>query len=167
MYSLKNPTFVCFWTSRVYQIFLARFEYVVWYWTQNGYKTCNFFIYWGKIDHFKILSTPSPQFNVDGQRFMKNIQKSDIMNLDVFIKKMTTSYFLYVLRKIRSSSQHWIGGKGLKNCIYWCKNDYFLLYPLKERKNEIVLKYFVHREIFSENQHSFYVVRDFRFFIFI
>ena len=121
----------------------------------------------GKLIIFKILSTPSPQFNVDGQRFMKNIQKSDIMSLHVFIEKMITSYFLYVLKKIRSSSQHWIGGKGLKNCIYWGKNDYFLLYPLKERKNEIVLKFFVHREIFSENQHTFYVVRDFRFFIFI
>ena len=121
----------------------------------------------GKLIIFKILSTPSPQFNVDGQRFMKNIQKSDIMNLDVFIKKMTTSYFLYVLRKIRSSSQHWIGGKGLKNCISLGKNDYFLLCPLKKRENEIVLKYWAHREIFSENEHSFYVVQDFRFFIFI
>ena len=104
----------------------------------------------GKLIIFKILSTPSPQFNVDGQRFMKNIQKSDIMNLYVFIKKMTTSYFLYVLRKIRSSSQHWIGGKGLKNCISMSKNDYFLVYPLKKRENEIVLKYWAHREIFQK-----------------
>ena len=119
----------------------------------------------GKLIIFNILSTPSPQFNVDVQEFMKNIQKSDIMSLHVFIEKMITSYFLYVLKKNRSSSQHWIGGKGLKNCIYWGKNDYFLLYPLKKRENEIVLKYWAHREIFSENEHSFYVVQDFRFFI--
>ena len=71
----------------------------------------------GKLIIFNILSTPSPQFNVDVQEFMKNIQKSDIMSLHVFIQKMITSYFLYVFQKIRSSSQHWIGGKGLKNCI--------------------------------------------------
>ena len=72
----------------------------------------------GKLIILKILSTPSPQFNVDVEEFMKNIQKSDIMSLHVFIQKMITSYFLYVLKKIRSSSQHWIGWKVLKNCIY-------------------------------------------------
>ena len=88
----------------------------------------------GKLIIFNILSTPSPQFNVDVEEFMKNIQKSDIMSLHVFIQKMITSYFLYVLKKIVHHLNIELGGRGWKIAYIKGKMTIFSCIFLKNEK---------------------------------